>query len=81
MTTIMTNAQTDDRLREAPTGGNHPDDTRHEDVPMTQTTQEPRIRNGVNVDTLYREFSQSKSPPDVLGLLGRMAEVERSRRT
>jgi cyclase len=38
-------------------------------------------RIAVNVDTLYREFSKSDSPPDVLDLLGRMAEVERSRRT
>lgn len=37
-------------------------------------------RIAVNVDTLYREFSESSQPPDILGLLDSMAELERSRR-
>ena len=38
-------------------------------------------RIAVNVDTLYREFSDDSSPPNVLDLLNRIAEVARSRRT
>ena len=63
MTTTVTNAQTDHRLREAPNGGDRPDDTRQEDIPMTQAMQEPRIRNGINVDTLYGTLDAIKAQP------------------
>jgi len=63
MTTTATNAQTDHRLREAPNEGDRPDDTHQEDIPMTQAMQEPRIRNGINVDTLYGTLDAIKAQP------------------
>jgi cyclase len=38
-------------------------------------------RIAVNVDSLYREFSGSTEPPNILGLLDAMAELARSRPT
>jgi glyoxylase-like metal-dependent hydrolase (beta-lactamase superfamily II) len=37
-------------------------------------------RIAVNVDTLYREFSGDRAPPDMIGLFGRMARLRRELR-
>jgi uncharacterized OsmC-like protein len=40
-------------------------DTHEEDIPMTQAAQESRIRNGVNVETLYGTLDAIKAQPEL----------------